>query len=100
MSEEIVEIVDIEEYSKQNKKPPKCKQYKIRIDKQKYVVTDSIITGKQLLELAEKTPVEEYAIYQKLHGGKSERIELNHQVDLSTHGIERFVTLPLDTTEG
>ncbi|MEE9431461.1 MAG: multiubiquitin domain-containing protein [Melioribacteraceae bacterium] len=94
------EIIDIEEYSKSNKKIPKCKRYRIRIDRTKYVVSVSSMNGKELLELANKIPGEEYAIYQKLCGGVSDRINLDEKVDFRTPGIERFVTLPLDQTEG
>ena len=94
------ELIDIEEYSKVDKKVPKGKKYKIRIDKVKYTVSESEMTGKQLLELAGKNPVEEYAIYQKLKGGKTVRIELNDIADFTSPGVERFVTLPLDQTEG
>jgi hypothetical protein len=37
---------------------------------------------------------------QRFHGGKTERIGFNQEVDFTTSGVERFVTLPLDQTEG
>jgi hypothetical protein len=92
-------IVDLEEFCKEDKKVPKGKRYQIRIDKEKYVVDSSDITGKQLLELAGK-PIERYIIYQQLKGGKTLKIEETMVVDLCAPGVERFMTLPLDQTEG
>lgn len=93
-------VVDLEEFCKENKKVPKGKRYQIRIDKEKYVVNSSVITGRQLLELAGKTPIERYVIYQQLKGGKTLKIEETMVVDLCAPGVERFMTLPLDQTEG
>ena len=93
-------VVDLEEFCKEDKKVPKGKRYQIRIDKEKYIVDSSEITGKQLLELAGKVPTNRYAIYQQLKGGKTVKIEETMVVDLCVPGIERFMTLPLDSTEG
>ena len=95
------EIIDLEEYAKANKVPPlRCQGYRIRIDKQKYVVTQPAMTGRQLLELAEKTPPEQYRLDQKLSGGQTKKIGLDEKADFTTPGVERFMTLPLDQTEG
>ncbi len=93
-------VVDLEDFCKEDKKVPKGKRYQIRIDKEKYVVDSSDITGKQLLELAGKTPTERYVIYQQLKGGNTSKIEETMVVDLCAPGVERFMTLPLDQTEG
>jgi hypothetical protein len=97
---ELVEEVEIEEYGKKNDRPPKAKRYIIRIDKVKYTVEVPSMTGRQLLELAGKTPPEKYSISQKLHGGQVKTIGLSEPVDFTEPGIERFMTLPLDQTEG
>ena len=94
------EIVDLEECAKSNRKPPRASQYRIRIDKQHYVVDVSEMTGRQLLELAGKLPPEKYKIHQKLRGGQAKQIGLNEKADFTTPGVERFMTLPLDQTEG
>jgi len=52
------------------------------------------------LTLAGKTPVSSYMITQKLRGGQTHRIELDESADFTTLGVERFMTLPLDQTEG
>lgn len=100
MNENVEMIIDIEEYGKSGTHIPNGKRYQIRIDKEKYVSDHSEITGKQLLELAGKAPVERYALYQKLRGGQTVKIEQTTVVDLCTPGVERFMTIPLDSTEG
>lgn len=95
-----IEIIDIEEYVKMDRPIPKGKKYRIRIDNTKYVVHTNEITGSQLLELAGKVPVEQYRLYKKLKHGQSIDIEYNQVVDLSVHGVERFMTIPLDQKEG
>ena len=94
------EIIDLEEFSKDDKIVPKHKKYRIRIDKIKYVVLVPEMTGRELLQLAGKQPVEDYAIYKKYKGGRTERIKLDEITDFTTPGVERFVTLPLDQNEG
>jgi hypothetical protein len=100
IAEEIHEEVEIEAYGKKNVRPPKAKKYVIRIDKVKYTVQVSSLTGRQLLVLAGKTPPEKYSISQKLHGGQVKPIGLDEMVDFTQPGVERFMTLPLDQTEG
>jgi hypothetical protein len=94
------EIVEIEEYGKKNQMPPKANKYMIRIDKEKYTVNVAQMTGRQLLELAHKTPPERYTISQKCHGGRIQEIGLDELADFTSPGVERFMTLPLDQTEG
>jgi hypothetical protein len=98
--EDILEEVEIEVYGKKNVSPPKAKKYVIRIDKVKYKVEVPSMTGRQLLLLAGKTPPEKYSISQKLHGGHVKPIGLDESVDFTQPGVERFMTLPLDQTEG
>jgi len=95
-----LEVIDIEEYCKAGKHPPKNRRYRIKIDKEKYVVEEPFMTGRDLLRLAGKEPPEEYEIFQKLSGGKLIEISLNENADFTKPGIEKFVTLPLDQGEG
>ncbi len=78
----------------------KTHEYKIQIDKDIFSVDHPILTGRELLEIAKKEPVEQFAIYLKVKEGSPQRIEANAKVDLRNPGVERFVTLPLDQTEG
>ena len=75
-------------------------RFKIQIDKDHYETSFPTPTARQLLEIAGKLPPENYALYLKPKQGAPIRIELNHTVDLREPGKERFVTLPLDQTEG
>jgi hypothetical protein len=93
-------LIELEEYAKLGKVPPKNKRYLIRIDKTKYEVNVHEMTGRQLLDLAGKKPPENFLLTQKFRGGATKKIELNETVDFTTPGIERFMTLPLDQTEG
>lgn len=93
------DVVDIEECGKSGCKPPKAHRYIIRIDRIRYTVAASSMTGIGLLELAGKTPAR-FMILQKLHGGELKRIGPDEVVDFTCPGIERFVTNPMDQTEG
>ncbi len=96
------EEIDLEQWSQQHPDhpPPPCRRYRIRIDRERYVVEVPEMTGRELLTLAGKTPPERFALYQKLRGGQTRRIALDETVSFRQPGIERFVTNPLDATEG
>jgi hypothetical protein len=79
-------------------KPPQM--YKVQIDKHVYETPKQLMTATELLILAGKLPPTGFAIYRKAKGGQPERLKPDQQVDVSDPGIERFVTLPLDQTEG
>lgn len=98
--DELDEIIDLEEYAKSDRKPPRARRYRIRIDKQHHVVETPSMTGRELLTLAGKTPATNYMISQKMRGGEAHRIALDEKADFTTPGVERFMTLPLDQTEG
>ena len=75
-------------------------EYKVQVDKDFVEIPVSHPTGRELLEFAGKKPAEHYAIYLKVKGGQPKRIDLDEKIDLAPPGVERFVTLPLDQTEG
>lgn len=96
-----VDVLDIEEFAKTTGgKAPKAKLYRIRVDKVKYETTNSQPTGREILELAGKIPVEQWMLNEKTRGGGFEPIGLDEKVDLTAPGVERFTTLPKDQTEG
>ncbi len=99
---ELDEIIDIEIYAKEGKEPPFGKKikYRVRIDDTHYVIDNRNPTGRELLVIAGKTPPEQYRLDQKLRGGLTKKIELDEKVDLAQPGVERFMTIPLDATEG
>lgn len=94
------EIIDLEVYAKEGKTPPAGKRYQIRVDNQKIIMDKSNPTGREILEKANKYPIERFQLNQRLKGGVVKKIEYNQVVDLTTPGIERFMTVPLDQTEG
>jgi hypothetical protein len=86
-----VEVVDVENFTSLDKKPPKGKNYKVKIGEDKYTFDQECVTGKKLLEKSGHIPVECYSLYQKLKGCDFEKISANEKIDLSKPGIERFV---------
>ena len=96
---ETAEVIDLEEHAKSGKKPPRARSYRIRIDRDRFEVEASGLTGRQILGLAGKTP-EGHLLSQKLHGGRVDPIGADQYVDFTTPGVERFQTLALDPTEG
>ena len=98
-----VDEIEIEVYAQQvhgKEKPPKAKKYIIRVDKTKFTVEVTGMTGREILTLAGRTPVEQYKLTQKMHGGAAKTIGLDDKVDFTEPGVERFMTLKLDQTEG
>ena len=93
------EEVDVEELRRQDKPVPRAKRYRIRIDREKYVVHQAVITGLELLALVGKTP-DKWRIHQKLRGGQMDEVKPNETVDLRAMGVERFVTMELTQTDG
>jgi hypothetical protein len=100
LEEDILEeLIDLEEWVKARKGPRKAKRYRIRIDKDKFVVTVHEMTGKEILGLVGKTP-DKYLLSQKFHGGRVEPIKPEQVVEFHRGEVERFQTLAKDPTEG
>jgi len=88
------EVIDLEAYTKSDKKPDVGKRYKVRVDNEFYIFDHHIVTGKEILIKVGKTPIECYSLYQKLKNCDFEKIDLNEKVDLTKPGIEHFVVKP------
>jgi hypothetical protein len=93
------DVIDIEEFGNAGKEPPKHRRYRIRVDKQHAIFDNEVVTGREILVAVGKEP-SRFRLDQKLRGGETKKIELTDEVDLTTPGIERFMTLPLDSQEG
>ena len=93
------EVIDLEEHAKAGKPIPKEQEYKFRVDKTEVTVSQEKVTGTEILTLAGKTPPQNYILQQKIKG-QVVRIELNDVVDLTEPGVERFMTIPNEVTEG
>lgn len=75
-------------------------KYKIRIDDEKYTVYVPKKIGRDILLLAGKENPEQYDLYQLFKDGSTKVVALDEKVDFSCPGIERFITIPRDMTEG
>lgn len=97
----IVEIVELEEHVKHHhdKPAPHAKHYAFRVDKTRVVVDKPKIDGKEILAKVDKTP-DKFKLYQHKRGQQPVQIEPHEIVDLRAPGVERFTTMPKDTTEG
>jgi hypothetical protein len=71
-------------------------QWRIEIDKEHHTVNDPVLTGRQLLNLAGKIPIEEHLVYLIDKTRLLEDIGLEESVDLRQRGIERFITFASD----
>lgn len=99
MAEIEFEEVDLEEYSKRNERPPKARRYAFRVDKKRIVVEVSSLTGAEILRMAGLSS-DTHKLYQHKRGRQPVLIPPTEIVDLTEPGVERFTTMPKDTTEG
>lgn len=96
----LVEIVELEEHAKHHgTHAPHARHYAFRVDKERIVVDTPQITGAEILTKVGKTP-EKYKLYQHKRGHQPILIGPNQVVHLREPGVERFTTMPKDTTEG
>jgi hypothetical protein len=58
------------------------------------------MTGREILILAGKTPPERFQLNLRLKGGKVVKVGYDEKVCFTTPGVEKFMTIPLDQTEG
>lgn len=72
--------------------------FKFSIDQHQKEWGKPIISGKILLKLAELPPG--YALYLEVRGGQDVEIHSDDLIDLSKPGIERFISIIKETTEG
>jgi hypothetical protein len=98
--EVIIQEIDIELFAKEGKPVPKGHHYIIMVDRQKYTVKQECLTGKEILLLAGKTPIQRFQLNQRFKGGKVVKVNYDQVVCFTEPGIEKFMTIPLDQTEG
>jgi hypothetical protein len=94
-----VDLVDIEEYARAGKDKPPAKLYRFRVDKAHFESAAPLLTGREILAFAGKTP-ESHLLSMKIAGGSPVQVGADQQVDLRDKGVERFMTVPREATEG
>lgn len=95
-----LELIDLEKHAKDHGDgAPAAKKYQFRVDRDKVVVDVAKLNGRQILGEVNKTP-EEFKLYQHKRGNQPLLIGPDTIVDLREPGVERFTTMPKDTTEG
>jgi hypothetical protein len=97
---EEVDVVELEDYGREGRRPPPARRYGVRIDGVRYEFDKRIVTGAEILTRAGKIPPERYQLDKRVRGGKFIAIALADKVDLGEPGIEVFETFPLDEREG
>jgi hypothetical protein len=94
------EIADLEEYARRGEQPPHCRGYRFKVNGEPFETHQRIITGREVLVLAELVPPEKFTLRVKVAGQRPEKVDMDQKVDLRTPGIEKFKALPRDQTEG
>lgn len=100
MEEQNKNEIDVELYAKEGKPVPQGHIYIILVDRQRYKVKQECMTGKEILILAGKVPPERFQLNQRFRGGKVVKVNYDQVVCFTEPGIEKFMTVPLDQTEG
>lgn len=100
-SSEII-VIDVEANAKEGKEVPKGPRYHylITVDRQKFKVKEECMKGREILILAGKTPPERFQLNQRFRGGKVVKVGYDEKVCFTAPGVEKFMTIPLDQTEG
>lgn len=98
---EVDVVVDLEECAREGKRPPRTRHgYQIRINGKPFVICSTTITGREVLLVAGFAPPEKYTLRVKVRGERPRKVGLDEKVDLTELGVEKFVALPRDQTEG
>lgn len=93
------EPIDVEVLLKAGLPIPTGKRYKITVDGKKIIINEFGPTGKEILASVGKNP-SQFELIQKFSLGRTESVEADERIDLRTCGVEQFVTIPLDQTNG
>ena len=95
-----LEFEDLEVCSREGRQPRCDRHYRIKVDKEYYISPLTFMLGRQILELAGKCEPDRWHLRQKFSDGRLVKIGLEDKVDFTTPGVEKFLTLPCDQTEG
>jgi hypothetical protein len=75
-------------------------QYSVMVDREKIEFDTECATGRDILTRANKLPVERFQLNVRLKGGKVEKVGYETSFCFTNPGLEKFMTIPLDQTEG
>jgi hypothetical protein len=75
-------------------------RYKIMIDRDVKETSQECMMGREILTLANKIPAERFQLNVRMKGGRVTKVGYDETICFSTPGIEKFMTIPLDQTEG
>lgn len=64
--------------------------YQFKVNNQLLSSDNRIISGTEILELADFVPIEDFDLYKKIKGREFEPIQYDENVDLDEPGIEKF----------
>jgi len=92
--------IDIEAYAKEGKDVPSGHPYLIIVDRQKFRVNEECMSGRAILILASKNPPERFQLNVRYRGGKVAKVAYDEVICFTKPGVEKFMTIPLDQTEG
>ena len=70
--------------------------YALTIDDRRFNSDDPVLTGRQLLELADRTPTEEHLVMFFGPARQLEDVDLEETIDLREPGLEHFITFRSD----
>lgn len=91
---------DPEQQNQSNKPNQPNPKFKVMVDRDVYDAPKECMTGREILVMAGKAPVERFQLNVRLKAGKVAKVGYDETTCFSDPGIEKFMTIPLDQTEG
>lgn len=98
----LIDELDVEAFTAANApdcRKPHARHYLIRVDRERIRTKEECLTGAEILRLVDKTP-STHKLFQRFRGGENRPVEPCDRVCFTAPGVERFMTIPCDTTEG
>ena len=74
--------------------------YRFTVMKTLYQIHEKMVSGQKICEIAGLIPPEKYKLDMRMDNGKYREVPLDMVIDLSEPGIEKFVYITRDQTEG
>lgn len=94
INKDIPEVIDLNDYSKTDRKPPVGKHYQVLVDQELVIFEKEKVSGREILKKADRNPPECFSLYLKRKGCEPDLISLDELVDLTSSGVEIFFTKP------